>query len=45
MYEPWHFRYLGKELAQLLYDRQLTYQEYLAELDIIDLVIHEEMKE
>lgn len=45
MYEPWHFRYVGKEMAQLLHERELTYEEYLAELGIIDLVIHEEMKD
>lgn len=44
MYEPWHFRFVGNELAELLYERNLTYGEYLAELGIIDLVIHEEMK-
>lgn len=45
MYEPWHFRYVGKEMAQLLHERELTYEEYLAELGIIDLVIHEEMED
>lgn len=29
MYEPWHIRYFGKELAQELYDSGLTYEEYL----------------
>jgi D-alanyl-D-alanine carboxypeptidase len=27
-YEPWHFRYLGKELAQAVLDSGLTYDEY-----------------
>jgi len=31
MYEPWHVRYLGKELAQKVYDSGLTYEEYLAQ--------------
>jgi D-alanyl-D-alanine carboxypeptidase len=29
-YEPWHFRYLGTELAQELYDSNLTYDEFCA---------------
>jgi D-alanyl-D-alanine carboxypeptidase len=28
-YEPWHFRYVGSELALLLRDRDLTLTEYL----------------
>jgi D-alanyl-D-alanine carboxypeptidase len=27
-YEPWHFRYVGKEMAQLLRDQNLTLTEY-----------------
>lgn len=27
-YEPWHFRYLGKELAQAVYYSKLTYDEF-----------------
>lgn len=27
-YEPWHFRYLGKELAEIIYKSELTYDEY-----------------
>ncbi|MDF2908056.1 MAG: putative D-alanyl-D-alanine carboxypeptidase, partial [Herbinix sp.] len=27
-YEPWHFRYVGKELAYNLYQSGLTYDEY-----------------
>lgn len=30
MYEPWHVRYLGSELARKVYDSGLTYEEYLA---------------
>lgn len=29
MYESWHFRYLGKELAQKVYESGLTLEEYL----------------
>lgn len=28
-YEPWHFRYVGVELANKLYDKDLTIAEYL----------------
>ena len=28
-YEPWHIRYLGKELAKKVYDSGLTLEEYL----------------
>ena len=27
-YEPWHFRYIGIELAEQLYQSGLTYDEY-----------------
>lgn len=27
-YEPWHVRYVGREVAQYLYDNQLTLEEY-----------------
>jgi len=27
-YEPWHYRYLGNELAHKVYDSGLTYDEY-----------------
>lgn len=29
-FEPWHYRYVGVELAQELYQSRLTYDEYLA---------------
>lgn len=29
-YEPWHLRYLGKDLAKKVYDSKLTYDEYYA---------------
>ena len=28
MYEPWHIRYVGKDLAKLLTDHRLTLEEY-----------------
>ena len=29
-WEPWHFRYVGVELAQFLFERQMTLSEYIA---------------
>lgn len=34
MYEPWHLRYVGEELAQDIYDSGLTYEEYIMESGI-----------
>lgn len=28
MYEPWHYRYVGKEVAKIIYENNLTYEEY-----------------
>lgn len=41
IYEPWHIRYLGVELATAIYESQLTYEEYLEKEGIIDAVILE----
>lgn len=30
MYEPWHYRYVGKEIATLLYQTGMTFDEYVA---------------
>jgi len=30
-YEPWHYRYVGREIAQYCMEHQLTYEEYLAQ--------------
>lgn len=30
-YEPWHIRYVGKELARKVYDSGLCLEEYLGE--------------
>ncbi len=27
-YEPWHFRYVGKEAAKVIFEKQLTLEEY-----------------
>ena len=32
IYEPWHYRYVGKDLAAYLYENDLTLEEYLAAL-------------
>jgi D-alanyl-D-alanine carboxypeptidase len=32
IYEPWHYRYVGKELAKELYESGLTLEEYLDQL-------------
>ncbi|MBC5717784.1 M15 family metallopeptidase [Flintibacter faecis] len=29
-YEPWHYRYVGQDIARTCMDRGLTYEEYLA---------------
>ena len=33
IYEPWHIRYLGVELATKIHEQNLTYEEYLAKLN------------
>ncbi|MDO5568644.1 MAG: M15 family metallopeptidase [bacterium] len=30
MYESWHYRYVGKEIAEYIYNNNLTYDEYMA---------------
>lgn len=35
IYEPWHIRYLGEELATAIYESGLTYEEFLAKHDVI----------
>ena len=32
-YEPWHFRYLGKPLAEAVYNSGLTLEEYLQSIE------------
>ncbi len=36
-YEPWHFRYVGKDVANEIYEKKLTYEEYLKNLGLITL--------
>lgn len=36
VYEPWHLRYLGKEVAEAVYNSNVTYEEFLVEKGIID---------
>lgn len=31
-YEPWHLRYVGKEVAQEISDKNITFEEYLGEI-------------
>lgn len=33
MYEPWHFRYLGVDMATKVYESGLTYEEYINIMD------------
>ena len=30
-YEPWHYRYVGKEIAKYIHDNNITYEEYYYE--------------
>lgn len=34
IYEPWHLRYMGEDLATEVYNSGITYEEYLRELGI-----------
>lgn len=38
IYEPWHLRYIGKDLAELVYDSGLTYEEFIEKEGILDEV-------
>ena len=29
MYEPWHYRYVGKEAAKIIYDEKICFEEFL----------------
>jgi D-alanyl-D-alanine carboxypeptidase len=31
IYEPWHYRYVGKDAAKAIYESGLTLEEYLAQ--------------
>ena len=28
VYEPWHYRYVGKEVAREIYEREICLEEY-----------------
>lgn len=30
MYEPWHYRYVGSSVAKIIYEKNITYEEYYA---------------
>lgn len=34
-YEPWHFRYVGKDIAKEVFEKNITYEEYLQNLKLI----------
>lgn len=36
-YEPWHFRFVGKDVATKIFEQKLSYEEYLANLNLIRL--------
>lgn len=38
IYEPWHLRYLGKDVAKEVYESNVTYEEFLVEKGVIDNV-------
>lgn len=38
IYEPWHLRYIGKDLASLVYDSGLAYEEFIEKEGILDEV-------
>jgi len=35
IYEPWHFRYVGKEAAEAIMSQKITLEEYLSGLSNI----------
>ena len=30
IYEPWHYRYVGSDIAKIIYEKNITYEEYYA---------------
>lgn len=36
-YEPWHFRYVGEEVAKDMHEQNLTYEEFLRDKGLITL--------
>ena len=37
IYEPWHYRYVGKDAARTIYEQEICLEEYLEELDTFSL--------
>lgn len=37
-YEPWHFRYVGEEAAEYIYNNKLTLEEYIEQLNKAEYV-------
>lgn len=37
IYEPWHYRYVGKDAAKTIYEQEICLEEYLQELDEFSL--------
>ncbi|MBR2559187.1 MAG: D-alanyl-D-alanine carboxypeptidase family protein, partial [Firmicutes bacterium] len=33
IYEPWHYRYVGKKHAKYIMDNDLCFEDYIAELE------------
>ena len=29
-YEPWHYRFVGTEVAKIIYEEDITYEEFYA---------------
>lgn len=36
IYEPWHIRYVGEEAAKEMYEKNLTLEEYLQEIGLVE---------
>ena len=32
IYEPWHYRYVGREAAEIIYEEQITLEEFIEKL-------------
>ena len=44
-YEPWHFRYVGKEAAEFIYINNLTFEEFVDMVNEYNGVVTEEITE
>lgn len=36
-YEPWHLRYVGKDVAEMIISKDITFEDYYEQTDTIDL--------